>query len=231
MAAGTKQEIKGEIKTPLFALITALSIALASVSPADAEDRAEDGDVLVLVMGDSLSAGYNLPPDASFPARLEVWLNTQGLSATIINAGVSGDTSTGGRARLDWVLSNLPVEDLDLVILEFGGNDMLRGTEPSVTRTNLAAMIATLIERNIPVLLAGIRALPNMGRDYEAEFNGLYPELAQEYGIPLYPFFLEGVATVPELKLGDGLHPNEAGVEVMVANMGPMILDFLIPAS
>ena len=216
-------EVKTRMNIFKQILLLTLSVSLFWGSQA----AAEDDDYQVLVMGDSLSAGYNLPSHASFPAQLETWLGTQGLSGTVINAGVSGDTSTGGRARLDWVLENLVVDDLDLVIVEFGGNDVLRGTDPSVTRANLDAMIETLTARNIPVLLAGMRSPPSMGSEYEAEFNGLYPDIAEKYDIPFYPFFLDGVATIPDLLLGDGIHPNEAGVGIMVSNMGVMILELL----
>ena len=159
----------------------------------------------VVVMGDSLSAGYNLPPGAGFPAQLGIWLNNNGTQVNIISAAVSGDTSAGGLARIDWAVSGPGGARPDLVIIEFGGNDALRGFEPSLTRANLAQMIEILKAQNIPVLLAGMRAPPNMGREYETEFNRLYPELAAAYGVHFYPFFLEGVATVPALNLSDGI--------------------------
>ena len=181
----------------------------------------------IVVMGDSLSAGYNLPPGAAFPARLEIWLAAKGTSVEVVNAAVSGDTSSGGLARVEWSISEHPGGGPDLVIVEFGGNDALRGFEPSLTRSNLARIIEFLKERQIPVLLAGMRAPPNMGREYEAEFNGLYPELAKEYGVYFYPFFLEGVAAIPALNLSDGIHPNEKGIGVIIENIGPLVLEAL----
>ena len=179
---------------------------------------------LIVVLGDSLSAGYNLPPGAAFPAQLENWLSDRGAVVEVVNAAVSGDTSSGGLARIDWAVSGGSGNGPDLVIVEFGGNDALRGLEPSLTRSNLAQMIEILKEYRIPVLLAGMRAPPNMGREYAAEFDSIYAELAQEYGVYYYPFFLEGVAMIPELTLSDGIHPNQNGIGVIVGNIGPLVL-------
>ena len=178
----------------------------------------------ILVMGDSLSAGYNLPQSASFPSQLETWLQEQGLDVAVQNAGVSGDTSAGGRSRLSWAMAGNPEGNPHLVIIEFGGNDALRGIEPSDTYENLSAMIQQLNDMNIPVLLAGMRAPPNMGREYENEFNALFPRLAEDYDIAFYPFFLKDVAAIPHLNLNDGIHPNEEGIAVIVENIGPMVL-------
>ena len=142
------------------------------------------------------------------------------MEAQVIDAGVSGDTSAGGLARLDWALADAP----DLVILELGANDMLRGVDPAETRANLDAILAKLREAGPRVLLAGMRAAPNLGPDYGGAFEGLYAELATKYDVPLYPFFLEGVATDPDLNLADGLHPNEAGVAEIVRRILPHVL-------
>ncbi len=172
---------------------------------------ARDGR-LVLALGDSLTSGYGLAPEDAFPARLEAHLAGAGLAVRVVNGGVSGDTSAGGRARLDWALADAP----DLVIVELGANDALRGIEPAVTRANLDAILGHLAGRRIPVLLAGMRAPPNMGAEYGAEFDAIYPELAAKHGVALYPFFLDGVAAEPELNQADGIHPNREGVGVIV---------------
>jgi len=200
----------------------ALAGALLAANPA--LGGGEPAPYTVVVMGDSLSAGYNLPPGAAFPERLEVWLEREGVPVAMVNAAVSGDTSAGGLARIEWAVTGNGGNKPDLVIVEFGGNDALRGFEPALTRSNIARMIEYLAARDIPVLLAGMRAPPNMGREYESEFNGLYPALAEEYGVHFYPFFLEGVAAVPELNLGDGIHPNEAGITVIVEMIGPHVI-------
>src|SRR5690606_3393828 len=157
--------------------------------------------------GDSLMAGYQLPATDAFPAKLEKALRDKGHAVEIANAGVSGDTTSGGLARLDW---SIP-DGTDGVILELGANDALRGIAPEETEKNLDAMLARLKERGIPVLLAGMLAPPNMGADYAARFNGIYARLAQRHGVPLYPFFLDGVAAHADLQLDDGMHPNAKG--------------------
>jgi acyl-CoA thioesterase-1 len=172
-------------------------------------------------------AGYQLAPGESFPEKLEAALRQRGHDVVIANAGVSGDTTTGGLARLDW---SVP-EDTDLVILELGANDMLRGVSPEITRANLDAMIAKLDGRGIDVLLAGMIAAPNLGPDYAQAFNPIYPDLAEEYDLPLYPFFLDGVAAQAGLQLEDGMHPNAAGVDRMVEGILPMVEAQLAPAS
>lgn len=166
----------------------------------------------VVGFGDSLMAGYQLPQSASYTAQLETALKTRGLDVTVTNAGVSGDTTAAGLARLDW---SVP-DGTDAVILELGANDALRGISPEQTEKNLDAMLARLKERKIAVILVGILAPPNMGGDYAERFNGIYPRLAAKYDVPLYPFFLDGVVTHAELQLADGMHPNEKGVGVMV---------------
>lgn len=179
--------------------------------------------VTILVLGDSLTAGYGLADGDAFPAQLEQALVAQGFAVRVINAGISGDTSAGGAARLEWSLADNP----DLVLLALGANDALRGLSPDQTRANLAATITRLQEQQIKVLLAGMLAPRNMGEEYYNSFDKIYPELAQEFNVPLYPFFLQGVAGKPELNLADGIHPNVAGVQIMVAGILPLVLEEL----
>jgi acyl-CoA thioesterase-1 len=175
--------------------------------------------VKIVVLGDSLSAGFGLPEQAAFPARLDAALKSKGIAATVINAGVSGDTATGGLDRLDW---SVP-EGTDAVILELGANDMLRGVDPAVTRGALDAILRRLSARGIAVLLCGMRAAPNLGAAYGREFDAIYPALATTRGVVFYPFFLEGVATDRSLNQADGLHPNAAGVDAIVARILPKV--------
>ncbi len=184
---------------------------------------------LILAFGDSLTAGYQLPVTQGFTAQLEAALRAKGVDATVHNAGVSGDTSSGGRARLDWVLAGLHATP-DLVILELGANDMLRGIDPAVVRANLDAMLADLQRRQVRVLLAGMLAAPNLGVPYAKAFNPIYPQLAARYRVPLYPFFLNGVTLHPDLQLPDRLHPTAKGVGVMVRAILPTVLRALPPA-
>lgn len=179
--------------------------------------------VTILVLGDSLSAGYGLAESDAFPAQLEAALVAQGHAVRVINAGISGDTSAGGVARLEWSLADNP----DLVILALGANDALRGLSPDQTRTNLATIITRLQQRQIKVLLAGMMAPRNMGENYYNSFDKIYPELTQEFSVPLYPFFLEGVAGKPVLNLADGIHPNVAGIRVMVEGIMPLVVEEL----
>ena len=177
---------------------------------------------LVLAFGDSLSAGYQLKPAESFPAQLQVALVKAGRDVTVKNAGVSGDTSTAGRARLNWVLAGLKTKP-DLVILELGANDMLRGQDPAIAKANLDAMLSELGKRKIPVILAGMRASPNLGATYVKQFDAMYGALAAKHKVRLYPFFLDGVAATPKLQLADGMHPNAAGVAVIVKRILPTV--------
>lgn len=179
--------------------------------------------VRIVGLGDSLMAGYQLDAGQSFPEKLEAALKARGHDVVIANAGVSGDTSAGGLSRLDW---SVP-DDTDLVILELGANDMLRGIAPQVTEDNLTAMIERLNQRNIDVVLAGMVAAPNLGADYAAQFNPIFPKMAARYDVPLYPFFLDGVAAERALLLEDGMHPNAAGVDRMVENFLPLIEEVL----
>ena len=179
--------------------------------------------VRILVLGDSLAAGYGLPADQAFPARLETRLKQDGFDVKLINAGVSGDTSAGGRARLDWALADRP----DIVIVELGANDALRGLDPGMTRDNLDAILARLKEKGVRVLLAGMYAPPNFGRDYEEKFRAVYRELAEKHDVAFYPFFLDGVAADPALNQPDRIHPNERGVGVIVDRIAPYVVRLL----
>ena len=173
----------------------------------------------IVALGDSLTAGYGLPPEEAFTTRLQQRLKDNGLDVEVINAGVSGDTSKGGLARVDW---SVP-DDTDLVIVELGANDALRGISPDQTANNLDAIIVRLKQRGIAVLLAGMLAPPNMGETYETAFNAIYPALQKKHDVPLYPFFLDGVAAEPQLNQADGIHPNAAGTDVIVERLSPMI--------
>ncbi|MEL7271992.1 MAG: arylesterase [Pseudomonadota bacterium] len=173
----------------------------------------------IVVLGDSLVAAYQLPQEDGYPAQLQKALDAEGVQAEIIGAGVSGDTTSGGLARLAW---SVP-DGTDAVLLELGANDALRGLPPETTRKNLVSMIEQLQSRNIKVALFGMLAPPNMGADYEAQFNPIYGELSEKYDLPLYPFFLDGVLTKPEFLLPDGIHPNGAGVKIMVEKTLPLV--------
>jgi acyl-CoA thioesterase I len=179
--------------------------------------------IKMVVLGDSLSAGLGLSAPAAFPARLQKALKIKGIEVDMVNAGVSGDTSSGGRDRLDW---SVP-EGTGAVILELGANDALRGIDPAVTRSALSDILTRLQARKIAVLLCGMVAPPNYGSDYSARFNAIYPELAKSFGVPLYPFFLDGVATEARLNQADGLHPTAEGVDVIVRNILPTVQAFL----
>jgi len=175
--------------------------------------------IKMVVLGDSLSAGLGLPAPAAFPARLQKALEAKGIAVDMINAGVSGDTSSGGRDRLDW---SVP-EGTEAVILELGANDALRGTDPAVTRAALSDILTRLKARKIAVLMCGMVAPPNYGSDYAARFNSIYPDLAKSFAVPLYPFFLEGVAANRKLNQADGLHPTAEGVDIIVNNILPTV--------
>ncbi len=177
----------------------------------------------IVAFGDSLTAGYELPADAAFPAVLERALHKDGFDVSVANAGVSGDTSSGGLERLDW---SVP-DGTDLTIVELGANDMLRGIDPAVTRTALDGIVSGLVKRGSKVLLTGMYASPGLDATYREHFAAIYPGLAKRYDVPLYPFFLTGIIGKPDLHLPDGLHPNAAGVDVLVANILPTVEDVL----
>ncbi|MER9299885.1 arylesterase [Mesorhizobium sp. M0621] len=173
----------------------------------------------IVGFGDSLMAGFGLGPDQGFTDRLQAALSAKGHDVTVANAGVSGDTTSGGLARLDW---SVP-DGTQLVILELGANDMLRGVSPDITRKNLDEMLGKLKQRKIAVLLAGMRAAPNLGADYQNAFDAIFPDLAKKYEVALYPFFLDGVAGQPGMQLEDGLHPNPQGIDQMVERILPTV--------
>jgi acyl-CoA thioesterase-1 len=193
-----------------------LAIVWLSAAPALAVDK------LVLAFGDSLTAGYGLAAPQGFVPRLAAALRARGVAAKVYNAGVSGDTSAAGRARLAWVLAGVKVKP-DLAIVELGANDMLRGLPAAQTRANLDAILAELTKRHIPVLIAGMRAAPNLGKAYAQAFEPIYPDLARKYHAKLYPFFLAGVAGQPGMQQADGMHPSPKGVEVMVRSLAPAV--------
>ncbi|MGI9350516.1 MAG: arylesterase [Rhizobiaceae bacterium] len=194
----------------IFALLLVLPVTQASANCAD---------VRVVVFGDSLVAGYGLPPGKAFPEQLSQALQGKSSSIDVINAGVSGDTTSGGLSRLEWSVG----DGADIVVLELGANDALRGIPVEITRKNLDAMISRLKSASIEIVLAGMLAPPNMGKKYGDAFNAIYPELAEKHEIKLYPFFLEGVATDPQFNQDDGIHPNPEGVQVMVKNFMPAL--------
>ncbi len=192
-------------------------VLFAVICLAAAGTTASAAQITLVALGDSLTAGYGLANEEVFPVRLEKALRARGHDVRVHNAGVSGDTSSGALSRLDWAL---PAE-ADAVIVELGANDALRGTDPGTTRRDLSRILEKLEERDLPVLLAGMLAPPNMGSEYAEDFNGIYPELAQRHGAILYPFFLDGVAADMSLNQGDGMHPNARGVDVIVERILP----------
>jgi acyl-CoA thioesterase I len=196
-----------------------VAVTLAGALLAAPASPAADHPVRIVALGDSLTAGYGLAANEAFPVKLQRALAAKGIATDIANAGVSGDTASGGLARLDW---SVP-DGTDAVILELGANDALRGLDPKVTRGALDAMLRRLSERHIPVLLCGMLAPPNMGAEYGRAFDAIYPDLAGAYGAILYPFFLDGVATEPKLNQRDGLHPTAAGVDVIVGKILPAV--------
>jgi len=208
-----------------FVHMLVFGLALLGSEPAFVQTSAavETGPIKVVVLGDSLTAGHGLPGADAFPAKLQKALKTKGIEVDMINAGVSGDTSSGGRDRLDW---SVP-EGTQAVIVELGANDALRGTDPSVTRAALTDILARLKARGIAVLLCGMLAPPNYGSDYAARFNAIYPDLAKSSDVTLYPFFLDGVATDAKLNQADGMHPTAEGVDVIVQKILPTVEAFL----
>ncbi len=197
-----------------FALVLAAAALSQSANAAPART--------IIAYGDSLTAGYQLRPGEGFAPQLESALRAKGRTVTVINAGVSGDTTAQGRARLTWTLAGIKAKP-DLVILELGANDMLRGQSPATAKTNLDAMIAEFEKRGVRVVLAGMMAQPNLGAAYARDFNALYPALAKSRRVAFYPFFMDGVAAMPGMQLGDGLHPTPAGVKIIVKRMLPLV--------
>jgi acyl-CoA thioesterase I len=200
------------------ALFLFLALALLAV-PAEART------LKILALGSSLTQGYGLPPGTEFTTQLQAALKASGIDAEVENAGVSGDTSSGGLSRLDWSLADHP----DAAIIELGSNDMLRGIPPEVTEKNLRTILTTLQKDHIAVLLTGMQAQRNLGADYVKAFDGIYPRLAKDYNVVFYPFFLDGVALNPKLNQADGMHPNPAGEKIVVARMLPYVRKMLAP--
>lgn len=198
------------------AAIAAL-LMLASFSPASA--RA----LKLVALGDSLTAGYGLPPGKAFPDQLEAALRAKGWDVAVVNAGVSGDTAEDGLARWDWAVP----PDADALVVELGANDMLRGLPPERTKQTLAAILDRAKAAHLPTLVAGMRAAPNLGGDYDSAFDAIYPELAAQYGAVFYPFFLDGVAGDQKLNQPDGLHPTAAGVKAIVGRIAPAVEETL----
>ena len=205
-------------RTSIIAILAA-SLALAPVHRIEAEPRAP----IIVVLGDSLTAGLGLPQDQAFPTQLEAALKARGTEVTVVNAGVSGDTAVAALKRLDWALP----EDASAVIIELGGNDALQGIPPEGTKAALAAIIEKVKARGLPILLAGQEAPRNMGKDYVDAFRALYADLGERYGVIFYPFFLDGAALNDGLMQADAIHPNAKGVAVIVENMLPKVEELL----
>jgi acyl-CoA thioesterase-1 len=203
--------------------LMALAIACIAAALAAGPAATAEKPIRIVALGDSLTAGLGLAAKDAFPAKLQKALTDKGIDVTIVNAGVSGDTASGGLARLDW---SVP-PDTEAVILELGANDALRGLDPAVPRAALDAILRRLKERGIPVLLCGMLSPPNLGTDYARAFNAIFPDLAKTYGTLFYPFFLDGVVTDRKLNQGDGLHPTAAGVDVIVARTLPRVEELI----
>jgi acyl-CoA thioesterase-1 len=204
-------------------LVLTLALMTAGLGLAQSQAASAAKPLKMVVLGDSLSAGLGLPEASAFPARLQKALRDKGIDIDISNAGVSGDTASGGRDRLDW---SVP-EGTDAVIVELGANDALRGLDPTVTRAALTDIVKRLKARGIAVMLCGMVAPPNYGSDYAARFNTIYPDLAKQFDVPLYPFFLAGVAADRRLNQADGIHPTAEGVDIIVSSILPTVETFL----
>ena len=209
----------------LFKQMLVWGLLVAAAEPASAQSSAAIGGppLKMVVLGDSLSAGYGLAGTEAFPTKLQKALKAKGIDVEMINAGVSGDTASGGRDRLDW---SVP-QGTQAVIVELGANDALRGTDPAVTRAALTDIVAQLKTRGIAVMLCGMLAPPNYGADFAARFNSIYPDLAKSSGVALYPFFLAGVAADAKLNQADGIHPTAEGIDIIVKNILPAVEAFI----
>jgi acyl-CoA thioesterase I len=207
----------GRIWMVMSRFLVALLALIFSCLPVVAETRT------ILALGDSLTAGLGLDANYAFPAQLEKALKAKGHDVTIINAGISGDTAAQGLARVDWVLT----DDVDAVIVELGANDALRGLPPQQAEAALDDIIARVKAKGLPVLIAGMKAPPNLGPDYVAAFDGIYPRLAEKHGAVLYPFFLDGVAAQAKLNQADGIHPTAEGIALIVERMLPVVEPFI----
>jgi acyl-CoA thioesterase-1 len=206
--------MKASIFNRVSSLLAAVVAFAAATLAADAEP------LKILALGTSLTQGYGLPPGTEFTTVLQEKLKSAGVNATIINAGVSGDTSAGGLSRLDWSLADNP----KAAIIELGSNDALRGLAPAQTEKNLAAILSKLKAAHVAILLCGMRAPRNYGPEYAAQFDAIYPKLAKQYGVLFYPFILDGVALNPKLNQADGIHPNPMGVQIVVKRILPLVL-------
>jgi acyl-CoA thioesterase-1 len=213
----------GKLALKVQRLAVAFAVAGLVFSGLVDRSQAAERTIKVVALGDSLTAGFQLRGSAAFPMQLERALKAKGFAVEVANAGVSGDTSSGGLARLDW---SVP-EGTDAVIVELGANDALRGIDPAVTRAALSDIVSRLKARGIAVLLCGMLAPPNYGADFAARFNAIYPDLAKAFAVPLYPFFLEGVAGNAALNQADGIHPTAEGVEVIVKHILPTVQAFV----
>lgn len=207
----------------VFLLLGLSIIASAMLMFPSSSEARKDREIVLVAFGDSLTAGYEIAPEASFPAQLEKALRAEGYRIKVVNAGVSGDTTAAGLARLDW---SVP-QEADAVIVELGANDALRGLPPDKARANLDAILTKLKQRGLPVLLAGMVAPRNMGPEYAEAFDSIYADLAEKHEVYIYPFFLEGIAGDKKLNLADGLHPNAKGVAVIVENIMPAVEDLI----
>jgi len=215
-------------------IVTALAMATVTLMGVSAARAQEPGQQTpdprmptVLLLGDSLAAGYGLAPEEALASQLSSALTGQGHPVRLINAGVSGDTTAGGLARLDWSLT----PDTEIVIIILGGNDALRAIAPSETERNLDTLLMTLTSRGVKVLLTGMRSPPNLGTEYAAEFEPIYETLATKHQVTLFPFILEGVAAVPALNQADGIHPNKDGIAIIVENLVPLLLPLITTLS
>ena len=204
--------VANKLRAMSLAALVALSVAVGAPGEAQAATR-------ILALGDSLTAGFGLSPQESFPMRLQAKLGAAGIDAQVVNGGVSGDTSAGGLARLDWALADHP----DVVLVELGANDALRGIDPRLTYANLDKILTRLKAAGAKVMLLGMRAPPNWGRRYQAQFDAIFPDLATKHHVPLYPFFLDGVALDPTLNQSDGLHPTARGVDIITERIAPLV--------
>jgi len=201
----------------LLVQAVAFAVVLAAASPAAART------IRLVVLGDSLTAGLGLPPGKAFPDRLQAALRARGLDVDVLNAGVSGDTAADGLARYDWAVP----ANADALIVELGANDMLRGLEPEATKKALSAILDKAHAARLPTLIAGMRAAPNLGADYDRAFDAIYPALAKDHDVALYPFFLDGVAGDSKLNQADGMHPTAEGVGVIVERIAPSVEEIL----
>jgi acyl-CoA thioesterase I len=201
----------------LLVQAVALAVVLAAASPGAART------IRLVVLGDSLTAGLGLPPGKAFPDRLQAALRARGWDVDVLNAGVSGDTAADGLARYDWAVP----ANADALIVELGANDMLRGLEPEATKKALSAILDKAHAARLPTLIAGMRAAPNLGAEYDRAFDVIYPALAKDHDVALYPFFLDGVAGDPKLNQADGMHPTAAGVDAIVERISPSVEEIL----